>query len=344
MLFKISEYNLIKHISACLIIAVVCNMACYACSDNTYFFKDSNNRRISYTYKKSDKDVLVSGKNKKRVILFLQGYNTHIGCSKEFREQLLLKTKADVWVMDWPGAGKSDKLADNLRQKVHIDTFDSYIAALDCFINNILLPYYGNKNNVEYYVVAMSMGGAVFVKYLQNKNGHSVFNHFFTIAPMIQFNSHGWPRWLMGIALKIIHATGFGTSYAFGYKEAKINENPDIVSNKKYQNKNKFIKQNLYLAGPTFDWVQAANNFTSVLVKKSNMEKMNNFPTTIFMVENDKIVENYAIKKYAKMNKNTEIIELKNMDHCVLYSKQKDINKIISDIDVRINKIENMKR
>ena len=221
-----------------------------------------------------------------------------------------IKMPCDVWSIDHAGHGKSlGRLGVN-DQRCHISDFDDYVREAEELIHDKILKHYAGQQK-KIYLVGSSMGGAVALRILQDQLGTAAesnksipFHKLILIAPMIEFKTGMFPRWLARALSYVATALGWGEVYAFGFKDLDL-ARADFTKFTSHHDEADFHKTNEFLrnaphlitSGPTFSWVNAAFQAVEKLKRfavhyqKSQLKK----PSIVgFIAGDDSFVHNAA--------------------------------------------------
>ena len=163
----------------------------------------------------------------------------------------------EVWSMDWRGQGASDRTLRN-PHKGHIDRFETYLADLSWFFDEIIGPAEGKT-----VLMAHSMGGHIALRAVLE--GRIQPDRLILSAPMIDLPIRGIIRFTISGLSRAITAIGFGDRYLPGQGDydptrIKFDANPLTGDRQRFDAIHAAIAANPMVAsgGPTFSWLNAA--------------------------------------------------------------------------------------
>jgi lysophospholipase len=224
-------------------------------------------------------------------ILLLQGRSSYIEKFDETIEDLR-NLGYEVWTFDWRGSGGSSRLISSNTQKVHIDSYETYINDLDYIIRTQIK----SENSQPLILMGISMGGHLALRYLEEKPNKVA--GAFLIAPMLNIHTNPYPCWLGRLMVTTATWLGFGNAYAFGYGDYNPNQKidpkkvgtTDLVRYQRQLDLN-LSKMSLVTAGPTFGW--AYETFKSIdLVNAPSSLKKISVPVMIIRAGQEMVVDN----------------------------------------------------
>ena len=177
----------------------------------------------------------------------------------------------DFWAMDNRGHGLSRGRLENPEgdydQRCHIDSFDTYIKDLETVITHKILPYYG-REDVEFTLMGMSMGGNIVLRYLQEHEGDVVslvkFKQAVVFSPMVKFLTPGFPEPLARALAFLGNLFGYGEHYVPGHGERDLDASfatyTGSHNQEDWEAQQAFYERHpeMTTAGATYSWIKAA--------------------------------------------------------------------------------------
>ena len=254
-----------------------------------------------------------------------------------------LKQGYSVYIPEHRGHGYSDRfVADG--EKVYIEDFEQYVMDFHFFMKKVIEPFEERK-----ILFCHSMGGAIGVRYLEEFP--LMFDAAVLSAPMLGMNIGKYPKWLAKMTADFFCAIGKGEKYAAGqsgFSDRPSFETSSCISKERYLYVyNMRLKNvNYQTCGGTYAWVKAGMKAVSQLQKKNNRKKIQ-IPLLIFLAEWDDMVDNRAIRNFAKKVKTAELVEVKGSKHEIFNAdeevRKRYYNKIFAFFEniYAIRKIEN---
>ena len=248
-------------------------------------------------------------------VVILHGFTES---AEKFREVAYYLRKAgySVFSLDLRGHGKSYHDSD-VKERVDIDSFDTYAEDLNLFIEKVVKPVNGDR---KIYIYSHSLGSTVALLYLM-KYPYAVSKAVLS-SPMICGNM-GMPTAVAGTAAKLLCTLGGKRVPAPGrcvFDPGQTAENSDATSKARfdyYHEKRK--REPLYqTSGPSFSWVSASLKARDYLLNESNI-KMLRSELLIFKPEEDRQLLGEYTDKFAKLS-HTEIKNVKNSRHEIFMS------------------------
>jgi len=188
-------------------------------------------------------------------IVILHGFTES---AEKFREVAFYFRKAgySVFSLDMEGHGKSHR-SSKKKEKVEIDTFDTYVEDLNFFIEKVVKP---NTKNGKIHIYSHSLGSNVALLYLM-KHPYTVEKAVLS-SPMICGNM-GMPVSVAGTVAKLLCALGGKKIPAPGrcvFDENPSAENSDATSKARfdYYHQKRKAEPLYQTSGPSFGWVKAS--------------------------------------------------------------------------------------
>ena len=258
-------------------------------------------------------------------IVILHGFTES---AEKFREMSYYFRKAgySVFVPDLTGHGKSYHASEKT-ERVEVDSFDTYAADLDIFIEKVVKPESADK---DIFIYSHSLGSTVVLLYLLQHQG--TVKKAVLSSPMICGNM-GMPVVIAGTVAKLLCAFGGKKISAPGrciFDSEQTVENSDAASKARfeyYHEKRK--KEPLYqTSGPSFGWVKASLDARDKILsgaKDLNTELM------IFKPEEDRQLLSEYTEKFASLA-DIKIKMVKNSKHEIFMSDDKVMKWYLEEI------------
>lgn len=272
------------------------------------FIFTSDNRKLHYeAYEK----VISRGS-----IVILHGFTES---AEKFRETAFYFRMAgySVFSLDMEGHGKSHR-SSKKKEKVEIDSFDTYADDLDFFIEKVVAP---ETKNGKIYIYSHSLGSNVALLYLM-KHPYRVSRAVLS-SPMICGNM-GMPVAVAGAVAKLLCAVGGKNIPAPGrcvFDAAQTFENSDATSKARfeyYHNKRK--AEPLYqTSGPSFGWVKASLDARDKILSDEGAKALK-AKLLIFKPEEDRQLLHSYTEKFAD-KADLKIKEVRNSKHEIFMSE-----------------------
>jgi len=219
-------------------------------------------------------------------------------------------------IMDWRGQGLSDRLIrDPMRG--HVSSFDDYVADLDQFFGEVVLP----DCRGPYYVLGHSTGslvGLLAIPSLVNRVARMVL-----VAPFLSVTN--LPLSMRGVKrlATLLSFLGLGRSYAYGGK--RPSEPPPFVTNKLTTDLDRFTRNvqlyetypQLALGGPTVSWIRAACIAAEKVQDPAYMARIQ-MPVLLIAAGADEVVSTKAVESYARRLKTGSLLTIDGARHELL--------------------------
>lgn len=224
-------------------------------------------------------------------ILLLQGRSSYMEKFEETIEDLR-NLGYEVWTFDWRGSGGSSRLIASNAQKVHIESYETYINDLDHIIRTQIKP----KSHHPLILMGISLGGHLALRYLEEKPND--VTGAFLIAPMLNIHTNPYPYWLARLMVTTATWLGFGNAYAFGYGDYNPNVKidpqkvgtTDLVRYQRQLDLN-LSQMSLVTSGPTFGWVYETFKSIDLVNAPSSLKKIS-APVMIIRAGQETVVDN----------------------------------------------------
>lgn len=280
------------------------------------FIFTGDNRRLHYeAYEK----LLSRGS-----VVILHGFTES---AEKFREMSYYFRKAgySVFALELDGHGKSHRTSTK-KEKVEIDSFDTYAEDLHFFIDRVVAP--ATKNG-KIYIYSHSLGSTVTLLYLMQHP--YIIEKAVLSSPMICGNM-GMPVAVAGTVARLLCAVGGGKIPAPGrcvFDPEQSFENSDATSKARfeyYHEKRK--KEPLYqTSGPSFGWVKASLDARDKLLDAGKITA----DALIFLPEEDKQLLHSYTKKFAE-KADIKIKNVRNSAHEIFMSANEVLSWYIEQI------------
>lgn len=268
------------------------------------FFFTPDNRKLHYeAYEKT----LSRGS-----IVILHGFTES---AEKFREMAYYFRKAgySVFSLDMEGHGKSHRSSAK-KEKVEIDTFDTYADDLDLFIEGVVAPAtkIGDIN-----IFSHSLGSTVALLYMM-KHPYTVKKAVLS-SPMVCGNM-GMPVAVAGTVAKLLCALGGKGIPAPGrcvFDEKQTVEGSDATSKARFEYYHEKRKaEPLYqTSGPSFGWVKASLEARDKILSCKDIAA----DALIFLPEEDRQLLHSYTKDFAD-EADIKIKEVKSSKHEIFMS------------------------
>jgi lysophospholipase len=247
-------------------------------------------------------------------VIILAGRNE---CIEKYFETIrhLASRGLGAAIMDWRGQGLSDRLLRD-PERGHVGRFDDYVADLDQFFSEIVLP----DCRGPYYVLGHSTGaliGLLAGPLLVNRVRRMVLIAPFLAATGLPFSMRTVKR--IG---NVLFYLGLGSRYAYGGKRG---EAVPFVTNKLTTDLDRYTRNvrlyesypKLALGGPTVSWIRAAC-IASEKVQTPEFMKNLNLPILFIAAGADEVVSSKAVETYARRLKSGSLLTIDGARHEVL--------------------------
>jgi len=233
----------------------------------------------------------------------------------------------EVWMMDWPGHGGSERYDPKRPMCPGPKGMPSYVRDLNKFYHKIINP----AKDKPVFLNTHSMGGHVALHYIQQYPKD--FNFVVMAAPFVDYDMHPFRKHIMGNLARVLNKVGFGNKRIKSNSKAvdRIKE-----TRKKYAKQEpvrmrlhkKHAKENpsLRIGDPTISWLTEAFNAATKLNNKKILEKIET-PVLIGAAENDGLVDNGAAKRASHQMPNAKYVCLKGATH-LLWTEREEIREV----------------
>ena len=256
----------------------------------------------------------------KGTIILLTGLSEFIEKYDETINDLLNRGFA-VAMMDWRGQGLSDRPLPN-RYKMHVESFDAYVADLKQFIDEIVAPSCPGP----LLFLAHSMGAHLALRYLHDDR--AVVKGAVLSAPMLGIP---FPPGFRGMTKSLANAAlalGKATSYApgrgdYGPRHRQFKNNPLTSDPDRFMDQHRAIDANpdLAVGGPTYGWLAAALNSIARFKERAYLKAFT-MPICIVQAGNERVVDNKAQDDFASRVASCTLVRVEGAEHELL--KERD--------------------
>lgn len=280
------------------------------------FIFTSDNRKLHYeAYEKT----LSRGS-----IVILHGFTES---AEKFREMAYYFRKAgySVFSLDMEGHGKSHRSSQK-KEKVEIDSFDTYADDLDLFIERVVAP--ATKTG-DINIYSHSLGSNVALLYMM-KHPYKVKKSVLS-SPMVCGNM-GMPVAVAGTVAKLLCALGGKGIPAPGrcvFDEKQSVENSDATSKARFEYYHAKRKaEPLYqTSGPAFGWVKASLEARDKILACKDIAA----DALIFLPEEDRQLLHSYTKDFAE-KADIKLKEVKNSKHEIFMSSNEVLSWYIGQV------------
>lgn len=260
-------------------------------------------------------------------VIILHGFTES---AEKFREASYYIRKAgySVFVPDLRGHGKSFH-SSGKKERVDIDSFDTYAEDLKIFIDTVVRPF---AKNGKIYIYAHSLGSTVALLYLIRYV--SDIEKAVLSSPMICGNM-GMPVPVASTVAKALCALGGKNIPAPGrcvFNPAQTFEESDAMSKARFlYYHNKRINEPLYqTSGPSFSWVSASVAARDKILGNAH-KAAEKTQLLIFKPEEDKQLLGSYTDLFAEKT-NTKVKNVKNSRHEIFMSSNNVLNWYYEEI------------
>ena len=251
-------------------------------------------------------------------IVLLHGFTES---AEKLREVAFYLRKAgySVFSLDMEGHGKSHRTSKK-KEKVEIDTFDTYADDRHFFIEKVVEP--ATKTG-EISIFSHSMGSTVALLYLM-KHPYTVKKAVLS-SPMICGNM-GMPVAVAGTVAKLLCSLGGKKIPAPGrcvFDENQTAENSDAASRARfdYYHQKRKAEPLYQTSGPSFGWVKASLEARDRILSDEGIKALR-AELLIFRPEEDRQLLHSYTEKFAE-RADVSIKEVKNSRHEIFMSENR---------------------
>lgn len=221
-----------------------------------------------------------------------------------------LHKKASFYLWDHIGQGLSFHFVPLEREKVHIDTFETYTQTLTPFLAEL------RKKHKKIIVIAHSMGGHIALKI--SLAHPELIDQLILSSPMISINTSWIPINFLSWIANFLPSDFYPPFYAL-FKKSSAGKNYTTTSEERmavYQNTLRHFPA-IKRAGPTLGWLKAAQNSIRKLSKTSWQQYKK--PLLLLQAEEDYLVSNFAEDEICSRIPTCQMVKIKNSRHEILF-------------------------
>ena len=237
-------------------------------------------------------------------------------CIEKYFETIrdLARTGLDVVALDWRGQGGSDRVHRN-RERGHVRSFQAYVADLDKFFDDIVLP----DCRSPFFVLGHSTGGLIALlaaPTLVNRVERMVI-----CAPLLTLPKSPLSMRGVGRLASLFYYLGLGPMYVSGGSWAPVPfEHNKVTSDPRRYARNIAIYQafpQLGLGGPTVAWIRAAA-LASETVQEADFVAKIRIPILCIVAGADRVVSTAATERYIRRLRSGSILTIDGAQHEIL--------------------------
>lgn len=284
------------------------------------YFEGKNNAKIYYEKYSID--------NEKGRIVISHGFSE---CIDKFTEMIYYFTEMgySVYGIEHRGHGRSGSLGKTHKNQINVEKFKYYVDDLKTFLDKIVV-----KKDVDLYLYAHSMGGAIGTMFLEEHNGY--FKKAILSAPMMEIKTGDFPKWMAYIISSLYIIAGKGDKYLFGQGpfDGKYDLDGAGTTNKyRYENHLEELKNNegIQRSGGSFKWLFESLKASDKVIKKKNVQKIN-IPILLFQSGMDTFVKDRGQNKFCERAKNCRKIRFENAKHEIFGEDDETLMKYLKII------------
>ena len=284
------------------------------------YFKGQNDINIYYEK--------YSIENEKGRIVICHGFSE---CIDKFKEIIyyFIEMGYSVYALEHRGHGRSGCLSKKHKSQVSVENFKYYIEDLKFFLDKIVV-----KSNVNLYLYAHSMGGAIGTMFLEEYGGY--FKKAILSAPMMEIKTGDYPKWMSYIISSLYIAIGKGEDYLFGQGpfDGKYDlENAGTTNKYRYENHLEELISNeeLQRSGGTFKWIFESLKASDKIVKRKNVQKID-IPILLFQAGRDTFVNDRGQNKFCERAKNCKKVRFDHAKHEIFGENDETLIKYLKMI------------
>ncbi|RST84843.1 alpha/beta hydrolase [Aquibium carbonis] len=255
------------------------------------------------------------GRPRRGTVVILQGRNE---CIEKYYETIgdLSRRGLGVAIMDWRGQGGSDRLIRD-REKGFVRSYDDYVADLDQFFEEIILPDCVGP----FYVLGHSMGGLIALlaaPRLVNRVRRMVLS-----TPLLAFERQPLSMPALHRLSTLLCGVGLGSTYLGGGPRARkptLFAGNTLTSDYARFTRNSAIylrHPELALGGPTAAWIRASCAAAATVMDIDHRARIQ-VPTLIFAAGADEVVSNRAIEAFGSSLKSGSVLTIDGARHELL--------------------------
>lgn len=261
----------------------------------------------------------------KKALIILPGMTEP---AKKYRE--LIKDMAtidhDIFVFDHAGQGNSDYLIANLHpHKVFVKDFSSYIGPVRRLLEEL------KKSYSEVDLLAHSMGAHIGLRVLMEDP--AAFNKAALVAPMIEIDLRGFPKFLVEIFLPAIWQPTDWCPSKGPYKQREISKNRVTSSKERSEQFHNLLmsEPKLIRSGCTVGWLMAAIK-SNYEVQKFKKWKEYSLPVKMYFADKERFVFNQYAQSICKKLKDCQGEVFKDSKHELLMEKDETREPLLKKV------------
>ena len=255
------------------------------------------------------------GRPRRGTVVILQGRNE---CIEKYHETIgdLSRRGLGTAIMDWRGQGGSERLIRD-REKGHVRSYGDYVADLDQFFEEIVLPDCAGP----FYVLAHSLGGLIALlaaPRLVNRVRRMVLS-----TPLLVFEGLPLSMPALRSLSNLLCGIGLGTTYLGGGPRAR--NTTLFAGNKLTSDYARFTRNSgiylrhpeLALGGPTAAWIRASCEAVATVAEPEHRARIQ-VPTLIIAAGADEVVSTPAIETFGSRLKSASVLTIDGARHELL--------------------------
>ncbi len=225
-----------------------------------------------------------------------------------------------VWMLDWRGQGASQRIAPDPTQN-HVDRFTDYLADVEHLLDTLVLPRLGGRPLV---LMAHSMGGHLGAHLLSRRP--ELFSRAVLCAPMVDFVRGVRIHRRVAAILAQLACLRPGMVYRFGPGTAPeidtdrpFDGNPLTSCPNRYAARSALMRAHpkLLVGGASWGWLRACLASTIALNRTSTIRRIQ-MPVLIAIAGADRLVDNAAIRQFARRLPCGQVLEFPGARHELL--------------------------
>lgn len=240
-----------------------------------------------------------------------------------------------VWILDWEGQGKSDRLLGN-RDKRHSNGFDADVADLHSFMMEYVkhASVHPDVGRIPMVMLAHSMGANIGMRYLLQHP--EMFTCAAFSAPMAGIHAVDFLPLSIAVDVSNVLNEVAGTSYIFGGKdwspEERDNPNKNIFSHDPVRSAvhNAWCRAEpqLQVGNVTYGWVNKALQSCYALQNAMKNTPLK-LPCLFALAGEEKLVSNRRTRDLVKHIPHATVLDLPGSRHEILMEKDEIRNQFI---------------
>jgi lysophospholipase len=256
-----------------------------------------------------------TGTDRRGTVLLLTGRGEFIEkYATEVVGELLARGFA-VMALDWRGQGLSDRqLAD--REKGHIDNFTTYMADLQLFIEQVILP----QADRPVLGLCHSMGGHILLRHL-SENGPEPLSAALIVSPMTALQREAFLR---SVLMLMPEMPAVDQRYLFGtgpfiFLAREFASNHVTHDERRYRWTEAWFKADprLSLGGPTIGWARQAARSMTACVAPGYLERIG-IPLLLMSAGEDQLIDSSSHAPVVARLKHGELVTVAGAKHEIM--------------------------